>query len=149
MTAQPSAGFRLSPLVIAVVTMIGVLVLGITQVLPGASSRSDPVGVALVMVAAVLFVLTMLTIAFMSWLSRDERGETAPTGFEIGSLLYAVPAILLVLALAITQVVPGAASGVDPLGVAIAIVVAVVFFLAIVTITFVQWLSADERGAFD
>ena len=149
MAAQQSAGFRLSPLVIAVVTMLGVLVLGITQVIPGAASRSDPVGVALVMVAGVVFILTLLTITFVSWLSRDERGETAPTGFEAGSLLYAVPAIVAVLLLAITQVVPSAASRVDPVGVAIAMVVAVLFFLAIVTIAFVQWLSADEHGAFD
>jgi hypothetical protein len=74
MTAQPSAGFRLSRLVIAVVTMIGVLVLAITQVAPGAASGVDPLGVAIAMVVAAVFFLAVVTIAFVRWLSADERG---------------------------------------------------------------------------
>lgn len=147
MTRRQTSAFRPTPLVFAVATMLLVVVMGLTQVLPTSPSRSDPTGVSLAMVAAVIFVLTLATVTFVGWLSSDERGESFSVG--LGPLLLAVPAIVLVLVLAITQVIANPALRLDPLGVAMTMVALVLVFLTVVTISFVNWLSADERGAFD
>lgn len=149
MPSQRSAGFGLSPIVIATVTMLTVLVLAITQVLPGGAPRADPNGVALVMVAGVAFALITLTVAFVRFLSREERGESGPSGARLGPLFFVLPATLIVLVLAISQQVPGVVGGLDGVGTALAMVAVVLFALIVITVAFVRFLSADERGAFD
>jgi hypothetical protein len=72
---------------------------------------------------------------------------------KFGAWRWAVPIAALlavsVLALGVTEVIPGSAPFLGTLTVVLVMIGGILLFLLCLTASFTAWLRADERGTFD